>query len=113
MEVRLRRHHHLADAGPEVQQFIDIGTVFFEDILAGDTDVGGTPLDVDRHIGGLDPEVADPGLLVLEDEFPVLLADGGAFVAGGLEHGVDLFAEAALRERDVNHLFQGLRPPYC
>ena len=98
---------HAALAEPEVEQLVYLRLIFEQDILAGNADIRGAALDVDRHVAGLDPEIAHTCLGILKDQLAVILLDGRTGEACRLEHRVDLFTEPALGQRDIQHGIHG------
>ena len=85
----------------QVEKFVDLRIVFQQDVLSRDAHVGGAAFHVDGSVGGLDPEIPDPRVGVLENEFAAVLQKGGAGISRLGEHGVDFFAEPAFGKRHV------------
>ena len=68
-------HHEVAAAKAEVQELVDVLARLEEHVLADDADVGGTVLDVRRHVSRLRDDEADLLLLVRDDEFARLIRE--------------------------------------
>ena len=89
--------HHPARPEAEVEQLVDVALgVLGEHVLAGDPEVGGARLDVDRHVGGAHRD--QPG--VLEQQLAVVGADLGGVDPEPVEQVERLAQQRAARDRD-------------
>ena len=78
VEILGTGHCHAAFAQAQIQQFVNVGAVFQQDVLTGHADVGGTPFHVNGYVGGLHPEVADALFGIFKNQLSVVFLDGGA-----------------------------------
>ena len=107
--VALRpRHAHAALAHVQIQQLVHVRRVLKQNVLARHADIRRAPLHIDRHVRGLDPEVAQAEGLIFKKQLAVFLVDGRALEACPLKHAQHLLAESPLGKRDIKH---GPSPP--
>ena len=100
---------HPAPAEAGVQQLVDIGGGFGQDVLAHDAHIRCAVLDVDGHIAGLDEKIADACRRVLHHQLPGGVVVLGTAVADARQKVIDLIAQTALWQGHVQHgLFRGL-----
>ena len=97
---------HSALAHSEIEQLVNVGLVLKDYILARNSDIRRTSLDVYYHVRGLYPEVSHADLGVFKYKLSALLADRRTFKSRFFKYSVSLLAKSALGERYVNHLFQ-------
>ena len=101
--VLRRGHRHTALPHAQIQQLVDVRLILQQDVLPRDADVRRAALDVDRHVGGLHPEVAHVRLGIFKNQLPAVLADRRAGKARPLKRVVDRFAQASLGQGDIKH----------
>ena len=101
----LRCHSHTADTGLQIQQFIDIRSIFHQDVFACHANICSAALNIDGNIRRLDPEVAYFLFRIFKNQLPVFLQDLRTFITGFRKRLIDLLAQTSLWER---HIQKGL-----
>src|SRR5574343_999201 len=93
--------HHPALGDLQVEWRVEpFAAMFDQHVLAGYAEVGGTVLDVGRHIGGTDDDDADIRLVGLDDQLAGSFRVFGRHDAGGSEQRQGFVENAALGECD-------------